>query len=174
MDWVDDWDRVLLAVDPRAVIETTHLEEGQSMISIDYDHILDLIQLGHIYAVVAPKDNEWGTDYWLARCIRGKQILNGSLIDDEGNEFPIGSMVVEGEYLTLDGKSRRASGHVFVDYKPGSVVYHFTNLIVGTNIHLQTISNKNSSKVCYFFPHLEHERLMETISNIEDQDVYIE
>ena len=38
-------------------------------------------------------------------------------------------MVFEGEYLTLDGKSRRTSGHVFVDYIPGSVVYHFTNLI---------------------------------------------
>jgi len=174
MDWVDDWDRVSLAVDPRAVIETTHLEEGQSAISKNYDHISDLVQPGHIYAVVAPKDNEWGTDYWLARCIRGKQILNESLIDDEGNEFPIGSMVVEGEYLTLDGKSRRTSGHVFVDYRPGSVVYHFTNLIVGTNIHLQTISNKNSSKVRYFLPHSEHERLMETISNREDPDGYIE
>ena len=30
--------------------------------------------------------------------------MNRSLIDDERNEFPIGSMVVEGEYLTLDGK----------------------------------------------------------------------
>ena len=34
----------------------------------------------------------------------GNKILNESLIDDEGNEFPIGLMVVEGEYLTLDGK----------------------------------------------------------------------
>ena len=96
------------------------------------------------------------------------------MIDDEGNEFPIGSMVVEGEYLTLDGKSRRTSGHVFVDYRPSSVVYHFTNLIVGTNIHLQTMSNNNSSKVRYFLPHSEHERLMETISNREDPDGYIE
>ena len=85
------------------------------------------------------------------------------MIDDEGNEFPIGLMVVEGEYLTLDGKSRRTSGHVFVDYRPGFVVYHFTNLIVGMNIHLQTMSNKNLTKVRYFLPHLEHERLMEAI-----------
>ena len=106
------------------------------MISTNYDHISDLVQPGHIYVVVAPKDNEWGTDYWLARCIRGKKILNGSLIDDEGNEFPIGSMVVEGEYITLDGKSRKTSGHVFVDYRLGFVVYHFTNLIVGMEIHL--------------------------------------
>lgn len=69
MDWVDDWDHVSLAVDPHVVIETTHLEEGQSTISTDYDHISDLVQPGHIYAVVAPKDNEWGTDYWLERCI---------------------------------------------------------------------------------------------------------
>ena len=69
MDWVDHWDRVSLVVDPGAVIETTHLEEGQSAISTDYDHISDLVQLGHIYAGVSPKDNEWGIDYWLARGI---------------------------------------------------------------------------------------------------------
>ena len=96
------------------------------------------------------------------------------MIDDEGNEFPIGSMVVEGEYITLDWKSRRTSGHVFVDYRPGSVVYHFTNLIVGMNIHLQTKSTKNSTKVRCFLPHSEHERLMEAISNKEDPTVYIE
>ena len=100
--------------------------------------------------------------------------MNGSLIDDEGNEFPIGLMVVKGEYITLDGKTRRASGHVFVDYRPGSMVYHFTNFIVGTNIHLQTMSNKNSTKVRYFFPHSEHEILMNKISNREDPYGYIE
>ena len=83
-------------------------------------------------------------------------------------------MVVEGEYLTLDWKSKRTSGNVFVDYRPGFVVYHFTNLIVGTNIHLQIMSTKNSTKVCYFLPHSEHKRLMEAISNIEDLDGYIE
>ena len=94
MDWINDWDHVSLVVEPRVVNETTHLEEGQSEISIDYDHISDLVQPGHIYAVVAPEDNEWGMDYWFAQCIRGRKILNISLIDDEGNEFPIGSMVV--------------------------------------------------------------------------------
>ena len=69
----------------------------------------------------------------------GNKILNESLIDVESNEFPIGSRMVEGEYLTLDGKSRRTSGHVFMDYRPDSVVYHFTNFTVGTNIHLQTM-----------------------------------
>ena len=58
-----------LAVEPHVVDETTHLEEGQSAISTDYDHISELVQPGHIYVVVALIDNEWGTDYWLARCI---------------------------------------------------------------------------------------------------------
>ena len=80
------------------------------------------IFVGHIYAVVAPKDNEWGTDYWLARCIEGKQTIITSLTDSEGIEFPIGSMVVKGEYLTLDGKSRKTSGYVFMDYQTGSMV----------------------------------------------------
>ena len=69
MDWVDDWYHVSLVVDPRVVSETTHLEEGQSTISTDYDHISDLVRPGHIYAVVAPKYNEWGMNYWLERCI---------------------------------------------------------------------------------------------------------
>ena len=64
-------------------------------------------------------------------------------------------MVVEGEYLTIDGKSRRTSGHVFMDYRPGYVVYLFTNLIVGMNIHLK-------------------QSLMEEISNREDPNGYIE
>ena len=83
-------------------------------------------------------------------------------------------MVVEGEYLTLDGKSRRTNGHVFVDYRSGSMVYHFRNLIVGMNIHLQTMSTKNSTKVRYFLPHSKHDRLMEAISNREDPAGYIE
>ena len=55
MDWVDDWDHVSLAVDPHVVYEITHLEEGQSVILTNYDHISDIVQPRHIYAVVAPK-----------------------------------------------------------------------------------------------------------------------
>ena len=85
MDWVDDWDHVSLVVYPCVVGETTHLEEDQSTISIDYDHISDIVHRGHINAVVSLKGNEWGMDYWLEQCIQGNKILNGPLIDDEGN-----------------------------------------------------------------------------------------
>ena len=35
--------------------EINHLEDDQTHISRDYDHISDLIQAGQIYAVVSPK-----------------------------------------------------------------------------------------------------------------------
>ena len=89
---------------------------------------------GHIYVVVASKDSEWGGDYWLAHCIEGKQTLIMSMNDDENNHFPTGSMVVKSEYLTHDNNARKKSGYVYRDYKPGASVYHFTNLIIGTNL----------------------------------------
>lgn len=125
---------------------------------------------GHIYAVVASKDTEWGDEYWLARCIDGKQTLIVSMTDDENNHFPTGSMVVKGEYLTRDSNGRKKGGYVYRDYKPDASVYHFTNLIIGTNLQVRTMPSRNTSKVRYFLPDTEHERLMETISIRDDPE----
>ena len=89
----------------------------------------------HFRPQISCNDSEWAGDYWLARCIEGKQTLIMSMIDDENNHFPIGSMVVKGEYLTHDNNARVKGGYVYRDYKPGASVYHFTNLIIGTNLH---------------------------------------
>ena len=51
--------------------------------------------------MVAPKNNEWGSDYWFAHFLEGKQTLLEPVTDDENIEFPTGSMVTKGEYLTL-------------------------------------------------------------------------
>ena len=47
-------------------------------------------------------------------------------------------MVVKGEYLTLDSHQKKKDGYMYQDYRLGYDVYHFTNLIVGTNIKLRT------------------------------------
>ena len=84
--------------------------------------------------MVASKCSEWGGYYWLARCIEGNQTLIMSMNDDENNHFPIGSiLVVKEKYLTHENNARKKGGHVYRDYKLGASVYHFTNLIVGTN-----------------------------------------
>ena len=74
-----------------------------------------------------------------------------------------GSMVVKGEYLTHDNNARKKGSYVYKDYKLGASVYHFTNLIIGTKLQVRTMPSRNSSKVHYFLPDTEHERLMETI-----------
>ena len=89
------------------------------------------------------------------------------MTDDENNHFPIGSMVVKGEYLTHDNNARKG-GYVYRDYKPGASVYYFTNLIIGTNLQVRTMPSQNSSKVRYFLPDTEHERLKETIITRDD------
>ena len=91
----------------------------------------------------APKNNEWGSDYWLAHCLEGKQTILEPITDDENIEFPTGSMVIKGEYLTLAAQQKRKGGYVYQDYRPGAIVYQFTNLVVGTNIKLRTLSHKN-------------------------------
>ena len=57
---------------------------------------------GQIYAVVSPKNNEWGSDYWLDRFLEEKQPILELVTNDENIEFPTGSMVIKWEYLSLD------------------------------------------------------------------------
>jgi len=45
---------------------------------------------GHVYAIVAPKGNEEGIGYWLARCVEKKYKLTQPQCDDDGFIYPIG------------------------------------------------------------------------------------
>ena len=63
--------------------------------------------------MVAPKNNEWGSDYWLARCLEGKQTILEPVTDDENIEFPTGLMVIKGEYLTLATQQKWKGGYVY-------------------------------------------------------------
>ena len=61
--------------------------------------------------------------------------------------FQFDSMVIKGEYLTQVFHPRNKKGYVFEDYRLGQIVCHYTNLVISTNIQLQTMPNKNSSKI---------------------------
>ena len=77
-------------------------------------------------------------------------------------------MVAKGEYMILDENPRKTSGYVFMDYRLGGSVFHFSNLVIGTNIQLQKKYKRSLHKVSYFLPHAKHERLIETIRIKED------
>ena len=49
LNWVDGWDRISLPLDQHAIVELTPLEEDQSSISIDFDHVSDLVQPGMMH-----------------------------------------------------------------------------------------------------------------------------
>ena len=49
LDWVDGWDCISLPLDQHAIVELTPLEEDQSSISIDFDHVSDLVQPSMIH-----------------------------------------------------------------------------------------------------------------------------
>ena len=59
------------------------------------------------------KNNEWGSDYWLARFLEGKQTILEPVKDYENIELPTGSMVIKGEYLTLEAQHKRKGGYVY-------------------------------------------------------------
>ena len=52
------------------------------------------INAGHIFAIIAPEDNEEGTDYFLCHYVQAKQKLDHSVINGEGLEYHIGVLVV--------------------------------------------------------------------------------
>jgi hypothetical protein len=106
--------------------------------------------VGHIYIVFSPRSNEWGTDYCRVHFLEGKHTLMRSIIDFKGNEFLKEPMVIKGEYLTRDGRTKKKGGYIFQDYRLGETIYHFKNLVVVTNLQLQTMPRNNSSKVRYF------------------------
>ncbi|XP_057855945.1 uncharacterized protein LOC131065462 [Cryptomeria japonica] len=54
---------------------------------------------GHVYAVIADENNEEGTNYFLCRCIEAKKKLTSIVVDGEGIEYPIESVVVSGTWL---------------------------------------------------------------------------
>ena len=72
--------------------------------------------------MVFVRHNEWRTNYWLTHCLDGKEILVVSLNESEGNYFPIGSMVINEEYLTQVSHRQKKKGYVFEDYRRGQTL----------------------------------------------------
>ena len=77
--------------------------------------------------MVALKEDERCIDYWLPQYLVWKKALNASLNDNECIEFMIGSIIIKGEYLTLEKKLGKTSGYVILDYRPSAYVYHIIN-----------------------------------------------
>ena len=57
------------------------------------------VTAGHVFVVIAPKDNEEGIDDYLCHFVQAKKKLDHSIIDGEGLEYHIGVVVVSNTWL---------------------------------------------------------------------------
>ena len=92
---MDTWDPHYLT--PFSIIPS--IKNDDMEISLEHNHLSDLLQPGHVFALVAPQGNDEKSDYWLARCVRGKKKLAQPIIDDDGFTYPTGLVVVAGTWL---------------------------------------------------------------------------
>ena len=68
LDWVDGLDRISLPLDQRAIVELNPLEEYQSSISIDFDHVYHcfIMFYDHLKGRNIQMDRHW---IWFDGCV---------------------------------------------------------------------------------------------------------
>ena len=86
--------------------------------------------------MVSTKNNEWGYDYWLECFLEGKQTILEPVTDDENIEFPIGLILIKGEYMTLPTQQKRNGGYAYRYYRPGEIDGHHWQHIFNTYLDL--------------------------------------
>ena len=96
-------------------------------VHLSINHLSDLLQLGHVFALVAPQGNDEKSDYWLAHCVRGKQKLVQLITNDDGFTYPTSSVVVVGTWLQT---------YTFKDYQKHKIILIYLHIILATNVKL--------------------------------------
>lgn len=124
---------------------------------------------GHVYAVVAPEDNEEGTEYWLARCVEPKHKLTTPRVDDDGYDYPTGSVVVVGTWLRKY-LTRKNGLPAFEDYELEKKIIHYSHLVVATNIKLDRYRGRPANKQLWTLSMEEHETIIDALQKREDAD----
>ena len=122
-----------------------------------------------MYAVIAPIDNDEQTEYWLARCVEPKKKLTCHQVDDDGFEYPIGSVVVAGTWRRRN-LTRRNGLPAFEDYQTEKKFLHYSHLVVATNIKLERYKGRPANKVLWTISMLEHETIIDALQKREDAD----
>ena len=121
-----------------------------------------IITAGHVFAIIAPKDNEEGTNYYLCHCVEAKQKLDHSVIDGEGLEYHIGAVVVTDTWLRRYSM-KNPSLWLFEDWQIERKILHHSNLVVASNVHLIKYGGKPHNKILWKVCELDHEAILETL-----------
>ena len=104
---------------PFSIIPSIRNDDMES--SLEHNHLSNLLQLGHVLALVAPQGNDEKSNYWLACCVRGKKKLVQPTIDDDGFTYHTSSVVVPGTWLWTY-MLRRNGIPTFKDYQKCKII----------------------------------------------------
>lgn len=114
-----------------------------------------------------PSDNDEQTEYWLSRCVEPKKKLICHQVDDDGFEYPIGSVIVAGtwlhKYLT-----RRNGLPTFEDYQFEKKILHYSHLVVAMNIKLERYKGRPANKVLWTISMDENKTIIDALQKRED------
>lgn len=123
---------------------------------------------GDIFAVIVDPNNTKSVDYYLLRCTQPKCKLLESVSDDNGQQYPTSSIVVEGTYyqqIKID-----TNGVTFIDYMPSQKVVHYNHLVIATRLQLGTLPKRGRGNQKWWFPIEDHEIFLEIIKDRVDPD----
>ena len=124
--------------------------------SFEHNPRLDLFQPGHVFAFVAPQGNAKKSDYWLARCVRGKKKLAQPITDDDdGFTYPTGSVVVARTWLRTY-MLRRNGIPAFEDYQKHKIILIYSHLIIETNVKLLKHQGRPKVKELFTITNVDH------------------
>ena len=112
--------------------------------------------------MVAPHRNDEKSNYWLARCVRGKKNLTQLIIDDDGFTYPTSSVVVAGTWLRTY-MLRRNEIPTFEDYQKHKTILIYSHLIIATNMKLLKHQGRPKLKELFTITNDNHESLLETL-----------
>ena len=125
------------------------------------------VTAGHVFVVIAPEDNEEGTDYYLCRCVQAKQKLDHSVIDGEGLEYHVSVVVVTGTWLRRY-PMKNPNLWLFEDWQTERKILHYSNLVVASNVHLIKYGGKPHNKNLWKVRESDHEAILETLKCCSD------
>ena len=90
-------------------------------------------------------------------------------VDDDGFEYPIGSIVVVGTWLRTY-LTRRNDLPTFEDYQSEKKILHYSHLVVATNIKLERYKGKPANKILWTISMDEHKIIIDASQKREDAD----
>ena len=90
-------------------------------------------------------------------------------VDDDGFEYPVGSIIVIGTWLHRY-LTRRNGLPTFEDYQSKKNILHYSHLVVATNIKLEIYKGRPTNKVLWTISMEEHETIIDALQKREDAD----